>query len=202
MKKKMIKGVVIITLAFLLFGLYCISGSVILKLYKGETKYADICISGSMEPKILTNSIIIIDKSVPFENIQVDDVVLFNVEKGFGIEHSINHQVSSIEVDENGETIYRTIGINNDKDGDGKPDEDIFYVTKEGYIGKVTGFLNFFALPNTLLFDEIPQHADDNDDFINAVKTRIILYCAVYVIVLGIYIVTTWIKQKKKKKEI
>lgn len=201
MKKKMINGVVIITLAFLLFGLYCFSGRLVLLSCKEESQYAEICLSESMEPVILTNSIVIIDKTVPFEEIKVNDIIQFDAENEFKIDHSVSHKVSEIDVDESGEIFFHTVGINNDRNGDEVPEEDLFHVTRERYGGKITTIFNFFALPNTLLYGRIPQHADGIDAFESNLLIKITAFATIYIIALSAYLLNIWVVNKKQNSK-
>ena len=85
-------------------------------------------ISGSMEPDIQINDVVLI-KEVPQNEINKGDIITFDV-KG----ETITHRITNIEVDENGELIYTTKGdANNIEDETKITFEDI-----EGkYIGKI-----------------------------------------------------------------
>ena len=85
-------------------------------------------ISGSMEPDIQINDVVVI-KEVPQHEINKGDIITFDV-KG----EKITHRITNIEADENGELIYTTPGdANNIEDEPKITFEDI-----EGkYIGKI-----------------------------------------------------------------
>lgn len=85
-------------------------------------------ISGSMEPYIQINDVVVI-KEVPQNEINKGDIITFDV-KG----EKITHRITNIEADENGELIYTTKGdANNIEDETKVTFEDI-----EGkYIGKI-----------------------------------------------------------------
>lgn len=85
-------------------------------------------ISGSMEPDIQINDVVLI-KEVPQNEINKGDIITFDV-KG----EKITHRITNIEADENGELIYTTKGdANNIEDETKVTFEDI-----EGkYIGKI-----------------------------------------------------------------
>ena len=85
-------------------------------------------ISGSMEPDIQINDVVVI-KEGPQNEINKGDIITFDV-KG----ETITHRITNIEVDENGELIYTTKGdANNIEDETKITFEDI-----EGkYIGKI-----------------------------------------------------------------
>lgn len=85
--------------------------------------YDYIVISGSMEPSIPTGSVAVVDHNVPFDDIQVGDVIIFKCD-----DMNIIHRVVG-ETVVNGQKRLSTKGDANER-------EDDFITTEENYCGK------------------------------------------------------------------
>lgn len=132
---KKIKKIILIT-----FILFIAALSAITYKHKKENKpfnvfgnYISVVISGSMEPTIKTNDLIVYKKSKVYE---VDDIIVFVVE-----DYLVVHRI--IEKTEDG---YITKGDNNSSD-------DFYrygYIKKNQIVGKVTKNFRLFGLGKLL----------------------------------------------------
>lgn len=89
--------------------------------------------SGSMEPALQLNDVVVIDRNVPFEDIEVGDIIVFN--KADGEDRTIVHRV--IAIDRNGDIVMTTKG---DANPSPIPGTD-YPITRDLYIGKVTSVM-------------------------------------------------------------
>lgn len=115
-----VKKIIDVTLTFIIlfsiifFGLY---------IFKIEPF---VVLSGSMEPKIGTGSLCLINKNYKYDSIKEEDVIAYNLDK----ETMVIHRV--IEINDNG-IITK---------GDANEIQDISLTTKKNYVGK-----NVFCIP-------------------------------------------------------
>lgn len=98
------------------------------------------CISPSMEPTIMTNGWVVTDHSVPFDEIEESDIIMF---KADGYSRPVNHRVYQVSPTE--EKTVLTKGDNKDNG------IDPWSVSEETYVGKVVGYTNFPVLFNDIL---------------------------------------------------
>ena len=85
-----------------------------------------VVLSGSMEPKIGTGSLCLINKNYKYESIKEEDIIAYKLNDGTMVTH-------------------RVIEKNNDKmvtKGDANKSQDLSSPTKSNYVGK-----NFFCIP-------------------------------------------------------
>lgn len=136
--------IVLIVLFMCSFFLMCVVGAVGVK---GDFNKLDffgyrpfIIVSGSMEPYMPTNSVVV-TKSTPFENISVGDVIVFDTAE-YGL---VMHRV--VDVREQG---YITKGDNNS-------DKDNWVVTKDMYITRVNSVHDSFVPFLTFLFGDMTK---------------------------------------------
>ncbi len=115
-----VKKIIDVTLTFIIlfsiifFGLY---------IFKIEPF---VVLSGSMEPKIGTGSLCLINKNYKYDSIKEEDVIAYNLDE----ETMVIHRV--IEINDNG-IITK---------GDANEIQDISLTTKKNYVGK-----NVFCIP-------------------------------------------------------
>ena len=128
--------------------------------------------SGSMVPNLLVYDVLIVQGHVPFEDIQVGDIIVFN--RPSDHDRVIVHRVASI-IDENPKTI-RTKG---DANPASIPGTD-FPITEEEYIGKVA-----YVIPQVGYITQILRP-----------PTNYIIIA----IVIGIMIAKQMAKKKKEKE--
>lgn len=64
-------------------------------------------LTNSMEPEIATNSLVFVKTFHDDTDIKKDDIITFKAER-FGEEIIVTHRFSHTEINENGETVYRT----------------------------------------------------------------------------------------------
>lgn len=100
-----------------------------LKMVTGTDNPFYVVSSGSMVPVLEVYDVLIVDGKIPFEEVQVGDIIVFN--RPSGHDRVIVHRVAAI-IDENPFTI-RTKG---DANPASIPGTD-FPITEEEYIGKV-----------------------------------------------------------------
>lgn len=128
--------------------------------------------SGSMIPVLQVYDVLIVQGHVPFEDIQVGDIIVFN--RPSGHDRVIVHRVASI-IDDDPKTI-RTKG---DANPASIPGTD-FPITKEEYIGKVAYVIPQIGYVTQLLKPPINY--------------------VIIVIVIGIMVVKQLTKKKKEKE--
>lgn len=129
-----------------------------------------IVVTGSMEPTIEVNSIVILEK-VNISDINIDDIIQFN-NKHLG--YSVMHRVVGI-----GKDFVMTKGDNNDR-------ADSFIVTNEDIIGRVVEIHNEFAKPLSAIFGKIDIN-NFRQSIIRAFIGIIILAVISGGIILGLY---------------
>ena len=112
-----------------------------------------VVISNSMEPKYLTNSVVLVDTKVKFKDLEVGDVINYNHNEHKGIVHRV-FQKNEIKKG----TVILTSGINPDTN----KIVDNWVVLEEMYQGKVVKGYNWTAPIITFLFgnlvDKNPLH--------------------------------------------
>lgn len=90
-----------------------------------------ICISPSMHPTIMTNGLVVTDSSVPYEDIEVGDIIM--IDEGYG--RYVNHRVYQISY-ATGEKTMLTAGDNE------LNLVDPWSVKESDYIGEVVNYWN------------------------------------------------------------
>ena len=160
-KKRKIAGTIVLCFA-VLFSLF-ISIQIVVRGYADIAGYSVFrVVTGSMEPTLSVNALVVSHKS-DIEKIKVKDIVVFRSPTGAGSDRIVTHRVVSV-VWENGTAALETRGDANpvadsrmvwQKDLIGKV---IWYSDKEGgivsvmgFLGSKTGFLVCIALPILLL---------------------------------------------------
>lgn len=160
-KKREIAGTIVLCFA-VLFSLF-ISIQIVVRGYADIAGYSVFrVVTGSMEPTLSVNALVVSHKS-DIEKIKVKDIVVFRSPTGAGSDRIVTHRVVSV-VWENGTAALETRGDANpvadsrmvrQKDLIGKV---IWYSDKEGgivsvmgFLGSKTGFLACIALPILLL---------------------------------------------------
>lgn len=88
--------------------------------------------TGSMEPTIETGALLI-SKETDINTIKEGDIICFRSKEAGMLGQVITHRVMSVQTDENGQLIFETRG-------DANTVSDIYYVTKENFIGIVTSY--------------------------------------------------------------
>ena len=117
--------------------------------------------SGSMEPTILTGSIVVVK---PESDYAVGDIVTFGEDNKVQI--PTTHRIIAARTDENGHTMYSTKGDNNDKQDNGDTDKKsvigkvIFSIPYAGYVlnfaRQPIGFTLMIAVPaGIIILDEL-----------------------------------------------
>ena len=91
--------------------------------------------SGAMEPILKVNDSVIVDKTVPFDELEIDDIIVFL--RPSGHDRTIIMRVVDITTDSEGEKIIRTKGDNNQASIPGTD----FPITEKEYIGRVSEIL-------------------------------------------------------------
>ena len=137
MRKILVKVIYILLLPIILWELI-----IVIKTIKNPNETPDVfgiktftIISGSMEPNISINDLVII-KEVDKSEIKEGDIISFKINNEI-----ITHRVKNIETDENGETLYTTQGdANNIQDYNKIKFENIEgkYIGKIPKLGKIT----------------------------------------------------------------
>jgi len=89
-------------------------------------------VSGAMEPILKVNDAVIVDKTVPFDELEIDDIIAFL--RPSGHDRIIIMRVVDITTDSEGEKIIRTKGDNNQASIPGTD----FPITEKEYIGRVS----------------------------------------------------------------
>ena len=160
-RKREIAGTIVLCLA-VLFSLF-ISIQIVVRGYADIAGYSVFrVVTGSMEPTLSVNALVVSHKS-DIEKIKVKDIVVFRSPTGAGSDRIVTHRVVSV-VWESGTAALETRGDANpvadsrmvwQKDLIGKV---IWYSDKEGgivsvmgFLGSKTGFLVCIALPILLL---------------------------------------------------
>lgn len=160
-RKREIAGTIVLCFA-VLFSLF-ISIQIVVRGYADIAGYSVFrVVTGSMEPTLSVNALVVSHKS-DIEKIKVKDIVVFRSPTGAGSDRIVTHRVVSV-VWENGTAALETRGDANpvadsrmvwQKDLIGKV---IWYSDKEGgivsvmgFLGSKTGFLVCIALPILLL---------------------------------------------------
>lgn len=122
-----------------------------------------VIISKSMEPKLMTNALII-TKQVPYKNIKVGDIIKFKTTEAGPV--AVMHRVIR-KTTVNDEIILKTKGDNNKL-------EDSWVVNKRDYQVKVIGQANALAPVITMLFGNL----------VNISMPRVITVSLILVIVI------------------
>ena len=139
-------------------------------------------LTGSMEPEIKTNSIVI-TKNLTDEdiaNIEVGDIVTYSVYDEWNKKDlTITHRIYEIEENENGDIIYTTKGDNNHT-------TDAYELTKDNLQAKVVFTWNGFA--------------SIYNQWNSGVAGKLIIILPIAAVILG-YISLKLIFKEKNKKE-
>ena len=143
--------------------------------------------SGSMEPQIMTNSVIVIDSSYPFEDVQIGDVIRYNNGE---LSEDVVHQVVRIENLEVGKVAY-TKGINNEN-------YDPWPVTAENYHGRFVKSFNSSRYFLNLFFGNLRTMttAEKNVGIVKMIVSIFAVLAVIFVIPMVLYF------RKKKNKEV
>ena len=91
--------------------------------------------SGAMEPILKVNDGVIVDKTVPFDELEIDDIIVFL--RPSGHDRTMIMRIVAITTDSEGEKIIRTKGDNNVASIPGTD----FPITEKEYIGRVSEIL-------------------------------------------------------------
>ena len=134
-KRKLIRKVLVKVIYILLLPIILWELIIVIKTIKNPNETPDVfgiktftIISGSMEPNISVNDLVII-KEVEKSEIKKGDIISFKING-----ETITHRVINVETDINGETLYTTQGDANNIQDYNK----IKYENIEGkYIGKI-----------------------------------------------------------------
>ena len=134
-KRKLIRKVLVKVIYILLLPIILWELIIVIKTIKNPNETPDVfgiktftIISGSMEPNISVNDLVII-KEVEKNEIKKGDIISFRING-----ETITHRVTNIETDTNGENLYTTQGDANNIQDYNK----IKYENIEGkYIGKI-----------------------------------------------------------------
>ncbi len=162
-----------------------------------------IVISGSMEPNILTNSVVIIDTNVKYGDLKVGDVINYNHQEHKGVVHRIFQKSKTV----NG-PMYLTSGVNT------KTNQviDNWVVKNDMYEGKVIKVFNWVAPIITFLFGNLvhinPIHIGFGFLVITITLVSLIIFSMKGVLKMGenrelitdVYVVTEHKRNKKKAK--
>lgn len=97
-----------------------------------------VVISGSMKPTMQVNGVSIIDKSVKYSEVKINDVIVFNTQYGLVV-----HRV--VEITQEG--LFTK--------GDNNADKDYWVITADKLVGKVIYTNNAVAPFTTLLFGDL-----------------------------------------------
>ena len=91
--------------------------------------------SGAMEPFLKVNDRVIVDKTVPFDELEIGDVIVFL--RPSGHDRTIIMRIVDEETNAEGEKIFRTKGDNNVASIPGTD----YPITEKEYIGRVSEIL-------------------------------------------------------------
>ena len=126
-----------------------IIGALIIAMYFSPVK-PSVIISGSMEPVLLTNSIVFSDYSIPFEQIEKGDIIRYKTES---LPREVTHRVYDIRVVD-GQKIIQTKGDNN-------INLDSWFVVESDYKAKVVGNTSFLKPVIDMVFGDITRLSED-----------------------------------------
>ena len=116
--------IVIGVMIILSIGIFSIVDTEYVSLYKVST--------GSMRPALDVNDMVWLDKKVPFDDLQVGDIIVFERPEGE------SRVIISRIIDVNYDGIQRTITTQGDANPSSIPGTN-FPITKDNFIGKVIG---------------------------------------------------------------
>lgn len=131
-------------------------------IYAPDNIKYELIYSGSMEPEIMTGAFVKYDFSVPYSEIEEQDVIMFRVHDFFSDEeeekfrqafHSdfpVTHRVHRISITLEGEKVIYTKGDNNEL-------PDSWIIHEEDYCGKEVKAFNNFASVTKFLFVTLPS---------------------------------------------
>lgn len=119
----------------------------------------NIITSGSMEPVLMTNSLVLTDNRVSFEDIEVGDIIAYTTSS---VDRVVMHRVQRIQLLNDGGKMVYTKGDNNQL-------MDTWVVCKDDYIGKVIGENNALSPLINFLYKGNAQEVDDDLLFLSCV---------------------------------